>query len=82
MSFLPQVTLVHPPVAEKLANIVINQLLPDRLSKVNFEELMEEIRTTDSSMQTCWKLFNYSALIEACTSQHHTATCFDFSTAG
>ena len=42
-----------PPVAETLANIVINQLLPDRLPKVNFEELMEEIRTTDSSMQTC-----------------------------
>ena len=42
-----------PPVAEKLANIVINQLLPDRLSKVNFEELMEEIRTTANSMQTC-----------------------------
>ena len=42
-----------PPAAEKLANIVINQLLPDRLFKVNFEELMEEIRTTVSSMQTC-----------------------------
>ena len=42
-----------PPIAEKLANIVINQLLPDRLSKVNFEELLEEIRTTASSMQTC-----------------------------
>ena len=42
-----------PPVAEKLANIVISQLLPDRLSKVNFEELMEEIRTTANSMQTC-----------------------------
>ena len=71
-----------PPVAEKLANIVINELLPDRLSKVNFEELMQETRTTDSSMQTCQELFNYSARIEACTSQYHTDTCFDFSTVG
>ena len=37
-----------PPVAEKLANIVINELLPDRLSQVNFEELMGETRTTDT----------------------------------
>ena len=37
-----------PPVAEKLANIVINELLPDRLSQVNFEELIGETRTTDT----------------------------------
>ena len=56
-----------PPVDEKLANIVINELLPDRLSKLNFQELMEETRTNDSSTQTCQELFNYSALITACT---------------
>ena len=71
-----------PPIAEKLANIVITELLPDHLSKVNFEELMKETRTTDSSMQTCQELFNYLAHIEACTSQYHTDTCFDFSTVG
>ena len=31
-----------PPVFEKLANIVINGLLQDRLSKVNFNELMQK----------------------------------------
>ena len=56
-----------PPVVGKLANTVINELLSDCLSKVNFEELMEETRTTDNSMQTCQELLNYSALIDVCT---------------